>query len=60
MFTVSLTEVTGLFALRGLAVHFTSKINAFFMVLFISQLVVGVFFFCLSLVFDVVNLVIIQ
>lgn len=40
-----------------------SEINAFFIVLFISQLLVGMwgfvlFFSCLSLVFDIVNLVI--
>lgn len=60
MLTVSLTEVTGNFALRNLAVHFMGEINVFFIVLFISQLQVEVFFPCLSLLFDVVNLVIIQ
>lgn len=60
MLTVSLTEVTGIFALRKLAVHCTSKINVSFIVLFISQLVVGLFFSCLALTSDVVNLVIIQ
>lgn len=42
--TVSLTEVTGIFALRNLVVHFMSEINVFFIVVFISQLLVGVFF----------------
>lgn len=61
MFTVSLTEVIGNFALRNPAVHFTSKINVFVIVLFISQLLVRVGFSPhLSLIFDVVNLVIIQ
>lgn len=61
MFTVSLTEVPGLFIPRNLAVHFTSEINVFFIALFISHLLVGVFFFpCLSLRFDIVNLVIIR
>lgn len=58
MFTVSLTEDTGIFALRNLAVPFTSEINVFFIVLFISQLLVGAFFPCLSLIFNIVNLVI--
>lgn len=42
--TVSLTEVTGIFALRNLVVHFMSEISVFFIVVFISQLLVGVFF----------------
>lgn len=44
MLTVSFTEVTRIFALRNLAVHFMSEINVFFTVVFISQLLVGVFF----------------
>lgn len=52
---VSLTEVTGTFACRHLAVHFMSEINVVFIALFISQLLVGLFFPCLSLIFDVVT-----
>ena len=58
--TVSPTEVTGIFALINLVVHFMSEINVFFIVVFISQLLVGVFFPGLSLIFDIVSLVIIQ
>lgn len=52
--TVSLTEVTGIFALRNLVMHFMSEINVFFIVVFISQLLVGVFFPGFSLIFDIV------
>lgn len=50
-YCVSLTEVTEILALRNLAVHFTSEINIFFIVLFISQLLVEGLFSCQSFVF---------
>ena len=51
--TVSLTEVTGISALKNVVVRFRSEINVFFIVVFISQLLVGVFFPSLSLILTV-------
>ena len=50
---MSLTEVTGISALKNVVVRFRSEINVFFIVVFISQLLVGVFFPSLSLILTV-------
>lgn len=61
MLTVSLKEDAEIFALRNLAVQLTSEINVFFIVLFIKSFASwGVFFPACHLIFDIVNLVMIQ